>query len=164
MTIAQRHVAWLAIVFFAALIAVVFHQINTDMVEQGIASGTPYDNAAAYPKAVAILIGILIALQAAIQLLARNANGEDTAFGIARLRRPALLLVIFAAYLYALGVLGYHLSTPLMIVAVMLLCGMRKPFELAIGGLGISFALAFFFEVYLKIVLPPGLFGLAISW
>ncbi len=164
MTIARRHTAWLAIAFFAVLVAVVFQQILTSMTDQGIASGSPYDNAAAYPKAVAILIGILAAMQAVTELLRRPADSEPAGYTLSRLRRPALLLVIFAGYLFSLGFLGYHLSTPVMIMAIMLLCGMRGLLEIVSAGAIISLVLAFFFEFYLKIVLPGGVFGIHMPW
>ena len=58
-----RYLSWLVALFFAVIIALVFQQIATSMTEQGIASGGPYDNAASYPRAIAIIIGVLIALQ-----------------------------------------------------------------------------------------------------
>ena len=134
------------------------------MTDQGIASGSPYDNAAAYPKAVAILIGILAAVQAVTDLFRRSADSEAAAYTWSSLRRPALLLVVFAAYLFLLGLLGYHLSTPVMIIAIMLLCGMRGPLEIVSAGVIISIVLAFFFEFYLKIVLPGGVFGIHMPW
>ncbi|MGI9435573.1 MAG: tripartite tricarboxylate transporter TctB family protein, partial [Geminicoccaceae bacterium] len=56
----RKHAEWLVALFFLGVIAIVFYEIATAMTEQGIASGGPYDNAAAYPRAVAIAIGILI--------------------------------------------------------------------------------------------------------
>ena len=58
----RQHAEWLVALFFSVVIAVVFYEIATSMTEQGIASGGPYDNAAAYPRAVAIVIGIFIVL------------------------------------------------------------------------------------------------------
>lgn len=164
MTITRRHAAWLAIVFFAVLVAVVFQQILTSMTDQGIASGSPYDNAAAYPKAVAILIGILAAVEAVTEIFRRPADSETARYTLSDLRRPALLLVVLVGYLFSLGFLGYHLSTPGMIMAIMLLCGMRRPLEIVLAGAIISLVLAFFFEFYLTIVLPGGVFGLHMPW
>ena len=56
----KKHAEYLVIIFFLMVIGIVFQQIATSMTEQGIASGTPYDNAAAYPRAVAILAGALL--------------------------------------------------------------------------------------------------------
>jgi uncharacterized membrane protein YdbT with pleckstrin-like domain len=51
-----------------------------------------------------------------------------------------------------------------MIMAIMLLCGMRRPLEIVLAGAIISLVLAFFFEFYLTIVLPGGVFGLHMPW
>ena len=67
----KRHAEYLVVLFFIGVFAVVFQQIATSMAEQGIASGSPYDNAAAYPKAVTLfmapllLIGIVVGLRQA---------------------------------------------------------------------------------------------------
>lgn len=161
----SRHANWMVVVFLAIIIGLVFQQIHTSMVKQGIASGGPYDNAAAYPRAIAILIGIMLVAQGVgmwSQRRAKSAPG-DTAL-VSELVRPALLIVIFGLYLFGLSTLGYHLSTTPMLVAVMLLCGVRKPHLLVAVSLGISFVFAFLFEFFLTIVLPGGYFGLNIPW
>ncbi len=164
MTITRRHAEWLAVAFFAALIAVVFQQIYTSMTEQGIASGSPYDNAAAYPKAVAILIGALLGIQVIVTILAKRDTHTTGSVTLDHAWRPALLLLIFAAYLYGLAAIGYHLATPSMIMAVMVLGGMRSALPVIGYGVGASLAIAYFFEAYLKIVLPGGMFALNIPW
>ncbi|MEM7464352.1 MAG: tripartite tricarboxylate transporter TctB family protein [Pseudomonadota bacterium] len=165
MTIRKKYLNWLVILFLSVVIAVVFQQIFTSMTEQGIASGGPYDNAAAYPKLIAILIGVLIALQFVLSQFRSAENESDEIFvNIADLRRPAVLLLIFAVYLTLLGILGYHLTTTPMIVSVMILCGMRFSWTTVGAALVISFVLAYAFEVYLKVVLPGGIFGLNIPW
>jgi hypothetical protein len=91
------------------------------------------------------------------------AGGGDT-IAIGDLRRPALLLAIFATYLWALGYLGYHLATTPMLIAVMILGGARSPVEIIGVSAGVAFGLAWFFEAFLKIVLPGGIFSLNIAW
>jgi putative tricarboxylic transport membrane protein len=158
----EKHANWLVVVFFVALIAVVFQQVFTDMVEQGIASGGPYDNAAAYPEAVAVLIGVMIAAQAGILLFRREPS--EGAVSLQDARRPAGLIAIFGLYLALLGVLGYHLTTAPMLAAIMVLCGLRRPTVIIASALAVAFGLAYFFEVYLKVVLPGGIFRLNIPW
>ncbi len=166
MTMRKKHIGWMVVAFFVAIIAVVFQQIYTSMTEQGIASGGPYDNAAAYPAAVAILIGILVLLQAGLGLLRAlpPSDEENEAISLARLKRPAGLLLIFGIYLALLGPLGYHLTTAPMIFAVMVLCGMRIALVTIAVSVVIAFVLAFAFEVFLKVVLPGGIFALNIPW
>ena len=154
---------WLVVAFFLVLIATVFQQIATSMTEQGIASGGPYDNAAAYPRAVAIFMGCLLALSILIGRLFPDLD-ETPGLSVEKIRRPALLLVIFAIYLWALGYLGYHLATPPMLMALMILGGLRRPLEIILVSFAVSFFLAFVFEVFLKIVLPGGIFALNIPW
>jgi len=157
----RKHAEWLVALFFSVVIAIVFYEIATSMAEQGIASGGPYDNAAAYPRAVAIGIGMLLVLVLAI---GHAPAGDGDAIAIADLRRPAMLIVIFAIYLWALGYLGYHLATTPMLMAVMILGGARSPVEIVGISTGIAFTLAWFFEAFLKIVLPGGIFSLNIAW
>lgn len=160
----KKQVNWLAIVFFAAVVTVVFQQIYTSMAEQGIASGGPYDNAAAYPRAIALIIVLLLAIQAAIIRFRKGLQTPKRAEPFSALYRPAALLGIFALYLGLLGVLGYHLTTTPMIVALLLVCGQRLSVRAVLIALVISFGLAYFFEAHLKVVLPGGIYGLNIPW
>ena len=159
----RKHAEWLVVLFFSVLIAIVFYEIATSMTEQGIASGGPYDNAAAYPRAIAIFIGALVALQVVVNLFS-NSNGSSLALsGEARFRAGGLL-VVFAIYLGCLDWLGYHLTTTPMAIAVMWLCGGRNLGKLLLIALGMAFALALAFEKILNVVLPGGFFGLNIPW
>lgn len=164
MIIRQKHLSWLAAAFFVALIAVVFQQILTDMTEQGIASGGPYDNAASYPRMVAIFIAVLLPMQFLVWLFTRGQAAADKGVAIATLTRPALMLAVFAVYLALLKGLGYHLTTTPMIIALMFVAGMRNPRAMIPAALAIAFSFAFFFEFFLKIVLPGGVFRLNIPW
>lgn len=161
--ISNKHARWFVLLFFGGLIAIVFYQISTDMADQGIASGGPYDNAAAYPGGISILLGFLLAMIAVLEWRMQD-NDLGPRYSLGDLKRPFLLLVVFAAYLIGLGTLGYHLSTPPMIMAYLLLGGVRKPLEIVVSGFAISLIIAFFFEVPLKIVLPGGIFALNIPW
>jgi putative tricarboxylic transport membrane protein len=80
------------------------------------------------------------------------------------LRRPVILLLVFSAYLGGLGTLGYHLTTPLLLMAILILSGVRNKWEVVLFGFGVSLFLAFMFEVFLNIVFPGGIFGLNIHW
>jgi len=164
MSLNEKHVNGLVIGFFLIIIAVVFHQIATSMTEQGIATGSPYDNAAAYPRAVALIIGGLLFLQTLLGLLTKGKAKNSKNTTVNELLRPAALLVLFGIYLGTLGWLGYHLTTTPMIMAIMGLCGVRKLSILVVSALSISFAFAFLFEFFLKIVLPGGVFALNIPW
>lgn len=159
--ISPRHLSWLVAAFFAIIVAVVFQQVSTSMTEQGIASGGPYDNAAAYPRSVAILIAVLIALQLIIDQFTTEPVSTPDALNM---KRPAAMLLIFALYLGVLNWLGYHLTTTPMVFAIMWVCGARQFGRLIIAALAMSFGFAFIFEKFLNVVLPGGMFGLNIAW
>ena len=163
MKISAKLAEWVSIAFFAALGALVFQQIATSMAEQGIASGGPYDNAASYPRSIAILMLVLLAMQLAGNFASKNSEPEEMA-SPAALRRAIGLLVIFAAYLVCLDWLGYHLSTAPMAAAVMWLCGLRNPVWMIGLALAMAFVLALIFEKLLNVVLPGGVFSLNIPW
>lgn len=163
--ITPKQLSWIITAFFAAIVAVVFYQISTSMTEQGIASGGPYDNGAAYPRAVAIAICVLAAMQLAIDhIWAKSGPRRDAPATLADLKRPALLLVVFAIYLNVLTLLGYHLTTTPMIIAIMWICGARQIGRLLLAALVMSFVFAYLFEKILNVVLPGGVLGLNIPW
>jgi putative tricarboxylic transport membrane protein len=163
--IGKNQLNWLVTAFFAVIIAVVFQQIYTSMTEQGIATGGPYDNGAAYPRAVAIAIAALVIGQLVLdKFKGSSGQNENEKTSLIELRRPALLLVFFAIYLGVLSVIGYHLATTPLIFAIMWLCGARVFWKLMIAALVISFSSAYVFETVLNVVLPGGVFNLNIPW
>lgn len=163
MELKQKHAEYLAYAFLLAVVGVVFQQIATSLTEQGIASGSPFDNAAAYPRAVAILIVILIAAQLVVSFVGRGSD-QGEALSLRTLVRPGTGLVILFAYIWSLNWLGYHIATPLMMAAMMILGGSRRIAEILILPVAASLIMAFAFEVLLKLVLPGGVFGIHILW
>lgn len=166
MIIRKKHLNVLVVLFFLVIIVVVFQQIYTSMAEQGIASGSPYDNAAAYPKIITILLGVMIAIQTIIPFIRPQTKGEldEEVVQLGQIKKPVFLLVIFAIYLGLLGVLGYHLTTAPMLFAIMVLSGMKPSILTAGTAIFIAFVHALAFEVLLKVVLPGGIFNLNIPW
>jgi len=153
-----------ALGFLFAVIVIVFWQIETDFKAQGIASGGPYDNAASYPRAVAIFMGVLIVLQLVIELLKGRTTAPEEDNQPSDLRRAGLMLVVFAVYLMVLTTLGYHLSTAPMICAIMWICGMRNVLKMVFSSVAIATGFAFIFEVFLNVVLPLGIWNIFIPW
>lgn len=158
-----RFAEWVALAFFGALVALVFQQVATSMSEQGIASGGPYDNAASYPRGIAVFMAVLGAVQLIRAWLLKN-NVRQAPVPIAGMQRSAGLLVIFAIYLGCLNWIGYHLATTPMAAAVMWLCGLRNVLKAFGIAFVMAFCLAFAFEKILNVVLPGGVFGLNIPW
>lgn len=166
MSISTKHAEWLVVVLIVAVIALVFQQAATSMASQGIASGGPYNNAAAYPKMIAVGLALMIAAQVVTQAVrARKPAGESgTQVPLRELWRPGAFVGIYAIYLGSLGVLGYHIATPLMLAALMLLGGIRRPLAILLPVAMISVGFAYVFEAWLKIVLPGGFLHLNIVW
>ena len=153
-----------ALGFFLAVIVTVFWQIETDFKEQGIASGGPYDNAASFPRAIAIFVGFLLLFQLAVELLKSKAVTQVDDVETSDLGRAAMMLVVFAVYLMVLTTIGYHLATAPMICAIMWICGMRNVLKLAVASVAIATGFAFVFEVFLNVVLPLGIWDIFIPW
>ena len=155
-----------AIAFLLAIVVTVFVQIETSMKEQGIASGGPYDNAATYPRTVAILIGVLLCVQIAAEFFRKpsGTGGDVVVPDRAGLVRAASMLAVFAVYLAVLTTIGYHLATTPMILAILFICGARNYLVMAAASIAIAFGFAFAFEKFLNVVLPLGIWSIFIPW
>ena len=154
-----------ALGFLLAVIVTVFWQIGTDLKEQGIASGGPYDNAASYPRIIAVFVGVLLILQLGIELFKDKAEAPRTAdIQPSDLSRAGMMLVLFAIYLMVLTTIGYHLATAPMICAIMWICGMRNVLKMVLSSIAIATGFAFVFEVFLNVVLPLGIWNIFIPW
>ncbi len=153
-----------AIGFLLTVVVTVFWQIETDMKEQGIASGGPYDNAASYPRTIAIFVGILLIVQLVSELLKGRAEPQTDAVQLSDLRRAGLMILVFAVYLVSLTTMGYHLATAPLIFAIMWICGMRQYLKMVLSSFAIATGFAFLFEVFLNVVLPLGIWNIFIPW
>lgn len=148
---------------FAAIIAVVFQQIATDMEAQNIASGGPYSDAASYPRTLAIAMGLALIANTGLRYFRRTgpSTPKETTGGS---RRPAALLGLFALYLVGLDRLGYLFASIALIILVMLLCGERRLWLIVSVAIGVTFVLSAIFGGLLNVVLPRGDYGLALPW
>ena len=165
----SRRLNFIALGFLLAVIVTVFWQIETDLKEQGIANGGPYDNAASYPRMIAGLICCLLAVQFVMELVRKTDVPQGNAEQITDvqptdLRRAGMMLAVFAVYLTGLTTVGYHLATAPMIFAIMWICGMRNVAKLAIASIAIATGFAFVFEVFLNVVLPLGIWNIFVPW
>lgn len=160
----SRFLNLLALGFFFVVIATAFWQIETDFKEQGIASGGPYDNAASFPRTIAIVMGVLVGLQLVVEMLRGKATSPAEGVETSDLARAAFMLVIFAIYLMVLTTIGYHLATAPMIFAIMWTCGMRNVPKMLLASVAIATGFAFVFEVFLNVVLPLGIWDIFIPW
>ncbi|WP_445679159.1 tripartite tricarboxylate transporter TctB family protein [Radicibacter daui] len=163
LVIGRRTAGWCAVALMLVLVALVFEQIRDVLGPSGMAEGGPYDNAAAYPRGVTLVLLGLVALQIVVQVVARRRVPAD-GFTLRQLVRPAAVIAIFGLYLGLLGPLGFHLTSAPMLFAVMAVCGARQWWQMIALSLAISFGLAWFFESQLDVVLPGGIFHLNIPW
>lgn len=165
MTFTRQHVEWLSLILFLAIVAIVFQQISTDLVKQGIAEGDPFHNAAFFPRAVCILIIAAVLIRVVtltLQLRQETIVGDSVA--AKDLRWPFMLVCLFGLYLLFLDLLGYHLATAPFIAIAMIICGDKKPIPTILYSVAVALLIAFLFEKYLKIVLPGGMFAINIPW
>ncbi len=163
MRLTKLHAELAIAALFAAVVALVFQQTRGNMVEQGIASGGPYSNAASYPEALALLIAAVLIVTLAPRLWAARGH-TPSGTPLTELSRPAAMLLAFACYLWALGAAGYLAATPFFMALIMYLAGVRSPVQLIVVPLAVTLALSAVFGGLLDVVLPRGQFGLAIPW
>ncbi len=165
----SRTLNFIALGFLLAVVVTVFWQIGTDLKEQGIASGGPYDNAASYPRIIAIFVAVLLAFQFGIEVLKGKAAPETEEDQLVDMQpsdlgRAGMMLLVFAIYLMVLTTIGYHLATAPMISAIMWICGMRNIWKMVLSSVAIATGFAFVFEVFLNVVLPLGIWNIFIPW
>ena len=151
---------WLAWAILASIPAAILQQSATSLAEQDAASGGPMRNAALFPRAIAVIMIGLLAWQATRLLTGRVAAASPM---VRQEGTPRALAAsaLFAAYLIALPVVGFHLATPVLGAILFALLGVRLLPALA-GGIALSLAVAFVFEGLLNVVLPVGRLGIAI--
>ncbi|WP_180901256.1 tripartite tricarboxylate transporter TctB family protein [Martelella soudanensis] len=157
---------WLAAAVCLGVAGLVFQQAATDLTEQGIASGGPYDNAASYPKTIAACLIVLVILQLGFQAVARGSGlmREDRDIPLRALLRPAAVLAVLVIYVFVLKTLGYYISTLAMMAGIMVLCGLRNWIAIATVTFALTFGLAWIFEVVLLVTMPGGIFDLHMPW
>ena len=161
MTGCRRHAFdWIALLIFAVVPAVIFWQSATSLAEQGAASGGPMENAAFYPRIVASIMTLLVILHA-VRLLTGRVSGTSPAMAGPSTGRALVATALFVVYLAALPYAGFHLATPSLCFCLFWLLGMRGVPSM-IGAVILWLAAAFVFEGLLNVVLPVGLFNIAI--
>lgn len=164
---------WLVLLAIFAIVALVFQQIATSFVEQGVASGDALSNAALFPRYIAIAIALLGAI-VAIQMVVKGAPDDvdedgqglnppvETARHLRALEIGMVALTIL--YLLLLEPLGFHLSTFFVIGAMFYLLGARPLLLALLASAGLTLVSSFVFEGLLKVVLPLGAFNLSIPY
>ncbi len=140
-------------------VGMVFYDISTSMTEQGIAKGDAYQNAAAYPATLSILILICVGLLIFQNIFFKNASEKSDLFFSSK---HVKLLCSFCFYLALLDTIGYHLLTPMLLFVTSLIYGEKNRFTTLIYSIVVSLIVAFIFEELLNVVLPVGIFEIAL--
>ena len=148
----------LFILLLVGAILLVFYDVNTSMVEQGIAQGDAYQNAAAYPIVLSIILILCISLVIFRKLIFRNIEKTNLIFDLKHIQ----LFIIFCIYLIFLDMVGYHLLTPILLFITSFIYGERNWFITIIYSIIISLLIALIFEELLNVVLPVGVFEIAL--
>ncbi len=168
----RRRLGEVAVVFMFFLLAgTVFQQTNTSFVAQGAASGDAMFNAAMFPELIAwslVVLGLL-QLVAIFRPNATAAQGDEVAATGEpidpeerrdSLRKALLCLAFFIVYVATIKLLGYHLMTPLFMVACYYILGTRNIPLAAVLAIGTSLFMSFVFEYWMNVILPVGIFGI----
>ena len=148
----------LFILLLVGAILLVFYDVNTSMLEQGIAKGDAYQNAAAYPIVLSIILILCISLVIFRKLIFRNIEKTNLIFDLKHIQ----LFIIFCIYLIFLDMVGYHLLTPILLFITSFIYGERNWFITIIYSIIISLLIALIFEELLNVVLPVGVFEIAL--
>lgn len=153
--------------FLALLLCIplfVFYDIATRFAAEGVASGSAENNAAMYPRLVALLLLFLILIQGARTLLERSVSagrGADLSLAaLTKYRRSVAVFILFLLYLSAFRWFGFMIATPLFLVSVQFVLGYRNVIAMALYSGGVTMAIWFAFSKILNLVLPAGdIFG-----
>lgn len=155
---------FLPILFLAAVCTLVLFEAATTMAERGQASGTPIQNAALYPRLLAVLLLILVVAQAFADLRQGVAGGSDArATTPRRLVQMSVVMLALVSYLALLPILGFLLATPVFVLALLLGLGEREPVVLIALSLAVPAGCLLVFQVLLNVNLPRGVFGIALN-
>jgi hypothetical protein len=172
-----KQLEWLPILFFLAIVGLVFYLAATSLAEQGAASGTAITNAAMYPRLIAGLLLLLIVVQLISSIRKHRLksdltpeqsinmyDGEESGpIDVKQIRRQILLSsAAFVAYLLVLPIFGYLLATHILIIALVLILGARSIVRVLTFAVVLTFACAVVFEGLLNVHLPRGIWGIAI--
>ncbi|WP_319533018.1 tripartite tricarboxylate transporter TctB family protein [uncultured Cohaesibacter sp.] len=151
---------WIACLFFLTVPIVMLYQIETSLVEQGVAGGGPMQNAAIFPRIVAwILIGL--AGLNVLRVLFGKVSHFSPIDATETTGRALIATAIFIVYLITLPILGYHIMTILLLAVLFRLLGLSV-IACVVGAVAASLGVAYVFEGLLNVVLPVGILEIVV--
>ncbi|WP_336057130.1 tripartite tricarboxylate transporter TctB family protein [Nitratireductor sp. CH_MIT9313-5] len=149
---------WIAWIFFASIPVVIFWQSATSLAEQGAASGGPLDNAALYPRVIAALMSVAVAIHGIRLLLGRVQGQSALEVGVGT-RLGIALAALFVGYLLLLPHAGFHIATPVLLIVMTRALGLGIV-PAVLGSVALWLGASFVFEGLLNVVLPVGMFNI----
>lgn len=149
------------LVFILVLTAIpvfVFYDIGTRFAAEGVNTGSAENNAAMYPRLVAILMAGLLAIQAVRTFLLPSDEGAmpDLPEFVRKHARAIVVFFIFLAYLWAFRWIGFVYATPVFLFLTQIALGYRNIAGLIVYPIGVTAGVYFAFSKILNLALPAG--------
>lgn len=146
------------ILILAAIPVFVFYDISTRFAAEGVNTGSAENNAAMYPRLIAILMAGLLVIQGARTLILapEKSAGTDVKLFIRKHSRAVVVFFIFLAYLWAFRWFGFIYSTPVFLLLTQIVLGYRNIIGLVFYPVGVTAAVFIAFSKILNLALPAG--------
>ncbi|WP_368346307.1 tripartite tricarboxylate transporter TctB family protein [Pelagovum sp. HNIBRBA483] len=153
------------VILFAILSGVVLYEAATTLTEQGHASGSAIRNAALYPRLLAGLLLFLVFLQVISDFrLSGPVPGAEEPAEPGQDRLTVFAALTLVAYIILLPIMGFLLTTPVFVLAFLLLLGDRNWRTLSFVPMATTAGCFVVFQMMFNVNLPRGLFGLALNF
>ena len=148
------------LVLLTLIPAYVFYDIATRFVAEGVSGGSAENNAAMFPRLVAIVLLGLIVLQA-VRTFVEKQDGRTQRLRLSRAAlRPFIptvaVFVLFLLYIAAFRWFGFVYSTPVFLALAQLALGYRNALVIPLFALGVTGAVWVAFAELLNLVLSAG--------
>ena len=146
------------VLLLTAIPVFVFYDIGTRFADEGVHTGSAENNAAMYPRLVAILMAGLLAIQAVRVLLERTKDDPrpDISALIKTHARSVIVFILFLIYIWAFRWFGFVYSTPVFLLITQWVLGIRQPVVLIGYSIGVTAAVYYAFSKILNLALPAG--------
>ncbi|NIY83713.1 tripartite tricarboxylate transporter TctB family protein [Vibrio hepatarius] len=149
---------------FLFVIVLVIQQIETNLAEQGAASGGPLANAGMYPYYVVILMALFLCLDVIDTWFLRANKEAEVSLPDTLPSARSKLVTVFSvvgltvAYQYLLTSVGYLLLTPFYLFLLFKALHAGTNAKCLLGSVVITAALYVIFQEWLNVVLPIGFY------
>ncbi len=146
------------IIILAAIPVFVFYDIGTRFAAEGVDTGSAENNAAMYPRLVAVLMAVLLAIQAFRTFT--HISEDELWPGINEFvrvhGRAITAFFLFLFYIWGFRWFGFVYSTPIFLFLTQLVLGYRNPVGLVVYSGGVTAAVYYAFAKILNLALPAG--------